>query len=582
MTERIAEQLVELAKRRGFFFQASDAYGGVAGFYTFGPHGATLKRNIEDAWRDRFAIAAGHQEVDAPTVMPEPVFEASGHLDGFDDMLVECPNCGQSHRADHLIEDATELEDAEALPTEQAETLIETHDLTCPTCGATLAGQPVEQFNLMFGTNIGPGSSAPGYLRPETAQGIFVEFPRLKEYARGKLPFGVTQIGRAYRNEISPRRSIIRVREFTQAELELFIDPERDQPDLATVGDVSLSLYPIDQQESEDGKVLDRTVEEAVAEGLIESEWIAYYLGVARQWYAAIGVDMERFRFRQHLPGERAHYATDCWDAEAYVAGDWVELSGFSTRGSYDLRRHDEHSDESFTVFRQYDEPITKTQPTVDPDMSALGPAFGSAATAIANALEKRAQQEPEAFQSGTSISVDVDGEIYTVPIEHTGFEITEVTEAGEHIYPEVIEPSFGIDRIVYTILEHAYQQDEVDGEQRTYLSLPPAIAPTTVGVFPLVDNDGLPERATEIVTELREAGLAVTYDESGAIGRRYRRQDEIGTPFCVTIDHDTLEEETVTIRDRDSTAQVRVPTAELTRILRDLRDGLVHFEELT
>ncbi len=233
-------------------------------------------------------------------------------------------------------------------------------------------------------------------------------------------------------------------------------------------------------------------------------------------------------------------------------------------------------------MFRQYDEPITKTQPTVDPDMSALGPAFGSAATAIANALEKRAQQEPEVFQSGTSISVDVDGEIYTVPIEHTGFEITEVTEAGEHIYPEVIEPSFGIDRIVYTILEHAYQQDEVDGEQRTYLSLPPAIAPTTVGVFPLVDNDGLPERATEIVTELREAGLAVTYDESGAIGRRYRRQDEIGTPFCVTIDHDTLEEETVTIRDRDSTAQVRVPTAELTRILRDLRDGLVHFEELT
>ena len=220
-----SEKLVELAKRRGYFFRTAGVYGGVGGFYTFGPHGAALKDNVERTWRDRFAVAEGHLEVDSPTIMPEPVFEASGHLAGFDDMLVECPDCGESHRADHVVEDATDVEDAESLPVEEVEDLITAHALVCPGCGAGLAGQAVEAFNLMFETKIGPGDAQPGYLRPETAQGIFVEFPRLREYARNTLPFGVAQIGRAYRNEISPRRSIIRTREFTQAELELFVDP---------------------------------------------------------------------------------------------------------------------------------------------------------------------------------------------------------------------------------------------------------------------------------------------------------------------------------------------------------------------
>jgi glycyl-tRNA synthetase len=201
------EALTELAVRRGFFFGANGAYGGTAGFYTFGPQGAALKRNLEEAWRDRFTRQEGNREIEAPTVMPEAVFEASGHLDGFDDMLVACPECGASHRADHLVEDATDVEDAEAMGADAVETLIADHDITCPACGTPLAGEPVEDFNLMFATDIGPGDSQPGYLRPETAQGIFVEFPRLKEYARGTLPFGITQIGPAYRNEISPRSS---------------------------------------------------------------------------------------------------------------------------------------------------------------------------------------------------------------------------------------------------------------------------------------------------------------------------------------------------------------------------------------
>ncbi|MEF8976404.1 MAG: glycine--tRNA ligase [Halapricum sp.] len=579
--------VVELAKRRGFFIQSAGAYGGVSGFYTFGPRGAALKQNVEDTWRERFTIQEGNMEVDAPTVMPEPVFEASGHLAGFDDMLVECPECGESHRADHIVEDNTDIEEAESLPIEEVEEIVAEYELVCPTCGTGLAGQAIQNFNLMFETNIGPGSSSPGYLRPETAQGIFVEFPQLAEYARNQLPFGVTQIGRAYRNEISPRKSLLRVREFTQAELELFIDPEEDEPTLESVADVEAPFYPADEQESDDGEIMELTIGEAVEEGVVADPWIAYYLGIAKQWYESIGVDMDRFRFRQHLPGELAHYAADCWDAEGEVDGDWIELAGFAYRGDYDLSKHEAHSDEEFTIFKQYDEPITVERPTVDPDMSYLGPEFGGDAAAVADALESLAERDPDAFE-GEAVTVETGGESYTVPIEKTGFAVEEVTESGEHITPHVVEPSLGIDRALYTVVDHCYREDEIDGEARTYLELPPAVAPTTVGVFPLMDRDGLAEQATEIVDDLRAAGLSVTYDDSGAIGRRYRRQDEIGTPFCVTVDYDTLGEGddpelegTVTVRERDTTAQRRVEIDELPGTLTALRDGALTFDDL-
>lgn len=566
----MSEELVELAKRRGYFFPATGAYGGTAGFYVYGPQGAALKRNLLDAWRECFITQEGHMEIDAPTVMPEDVFEASGHLDGFDDMIVECPECETSHRADHLVEDATDIEDAEAVPIPEVEDLIAEHDLQCPNCGASLAGVDVSAFNLMFGTNIGPGSSSPGYLRPETAQGIFVEFPRLKEYARNQLPFGVGQIGRAYRNEISPRRSIIRVREFTQAELEHFIDPEADEPPLSRVANVEVPLYSAAAQESDDGageEVETMTVGAAVEAGLVD-DWIAYYLGVAANWYERIGVDMDRFRYRQHPPNELSHYSSDCWDAEVELDGNWIELTGFSYRSDYDLSKHGEHSDEEFTIFKQYDEPITVERPSVDPDMSVLGPEFGGAATEITEELERLAQEDPDAFD-GETVTVSVEDEEYAVPVEATGFSVEEVTESGEHITPHVIEPSFGIDRLIYTVLEHAYREDEIDGEPRTSLSLQSEIAPTTVGVFPLMAKDGLDDRAQDVAQSLRTAGFTVTYDDSGAIGRRYRRQDEIGTPYCVTVDYESLEGDTVTVRERDSTEQERIAVDELGAHLR-------------
>ena len=509
--------------------------------------------------------------------MPEPVFEASGHLEGFDDMLVECSECGESHRADHLVEAVTDIEDAEALPGEEVAGLIADNEIACPACGTPLAGEPVEDFNLMFATDIGPGDAQPGYLRPETAQGIFVEFPRLKEYARGNLPFGITQIGPAYRNEISPRGGLLRLREFTQAELEQFIDPEEDEPPLDRVRDVDVRLYPATEQEAEDGDYVETTVGEAIDDGVIGSPWVGYYLGIAKEWYERVGVDTDRFRFRQHLAGERAHYAADCWDAESEVDGDWVEIAGFSYRSDYDLSKHGEHGDDSFTVFKRYDEPKTVERATVDPDMSVLGPEFGGDAGAVAEALETLAERDPDAFD-GETVSVDVNGKTRDVDVDVANFSVEETTESGEHITPHVVEPSFGVGRTVQTLLAHAYREDEVDGETRTFLSVEPEIAPQDAAVFPLVTNDDrLVELADRVASDLRAAGLAVAYDDSGSIGRRYRRQDEVGTPFCVTVDRDGIEgdgPDTVTVRERDSAAQVRVPADELAGELAALRAG--------
>ena len=581
MVENENKKLVELAKRRGFFSQTAEAYGGVAGFYTFGPEGAELKRNIEDLWRERFNTKEGHREIEAPTIMPKPVFEASGHLDGFDDMIIECPECQNSIRADHLVEDNTEIEEAESFPTDRVEEIISENELVCPECDHDLSGIKVDDFNLMFETNIGPGSSNPGYLRPETAQGIFTEFPRFKEYMRNQLPFGITQIGKSYRNEISPRKSIIRVREFTQAELEHFIDPQEDEPRLEKVEDVELVLYPISEQEKEEGEKIRLTVGEAVEEEIITSDWIAYYLGVAKKWYDRIGIDMNRFRFRQHLKGERAHYASDCWDAESEVDGDWIEITGFAYRGCYDLKKHQEHSGENFEIFKEYDETRTEKVAKINPDMSWLGPTYGDHASDIIEELETLLDKDTEIFEREEELRIQIDEKTFNVPVDKLNFLIDEEEKIGESILPQVVEPSFGIDRILYSVLDHAYEEDEVDGENRTVLKLEPEVAPMEVAVFPLMTKEGMGEKAREIADELREAGLSVKHDDSGNIGRRYRRQDEIGTPFCVTVDHETLEEDTVTVRERDSTDQIRVALDELEEFIEELVNGEREFSSI-
>lgn len=567
--DNISEKVAELSKRRGFFFQTSDSYGGVGGFQTFGPEGAELKRKIENSWRETFSRELGHREIEAPTIMQEEVFRASGHLDGFDDMIIECPECDKSTRADHLVEDNTDVEEAEGFSTDQIEALIQEHELVCPGCYEDLSDVEVDDFNLMFETSIGPGSSQKGYMRPETAQGIFTEFPRLKQYERNQLPFGITQIGKAYRNEISPRKGLVRVRELTQAELEHFIDPEEDEPPISEVKDVELNLFSRERQESGDDPVR-MTVKQAVEKDVVESEWIAYYLGIARKWYQEIGVDMERFRFRQHQNDELSHYASDCWDAETDIGGEqeeWLEITGFAYRGCYDLSNHAEHSgdEKDFRIFKEYDEPRTVERKTVNPDMGYLGPEFGDKAGEIADKLEKLADNRPEVFEED-DVTVELNGEDIKVPSEKCNFKNEEIEKTGEHILPHVVEPSFGIGRALYTVLVHSYDEDEIDGEERRVLRLNDEVAPTEVAVFPMMDKDGMAEKAESIADKLRDSGFSVKYDNTGDIGKRYRRQDEVGTPYCVTIDYETLEDEpeTVTIRDRDSTEQERVRVSQL------------------
>lgn len=572
MSNSEQKEIMELAKRRGFFSQTAEAYGGVAGFYTFGPEGAELKRKLENSWRETFSKGLGHREIEAPTIMPEAVFKASGHLDGFDDMIIECPECSATHRADHIVEDNTDIEEAEGFSTDKVAELITENNLVCPECETELSGVEVNEFNLMFKTNIGPGSSNPGYLRPETAQGIFTEFPRLKQYERNQLPFGITQIGKAYRNEISPRKGIVRVREFTQAELEHFIDPEEDVPNLERVKDIKLKLYPTDKQGT--GDYIECTVEKAVDKEIIANAWIGYYLGIAKQWYESIGIDMDRFRFRQHNEGERAHYATDCWDAETEVDGDWIEIAGFAYRGCYDLGKHDEHSEEDYKIFKEYEEPITREKETISPDMSYFGPEYGDQASEIIEELERLLDTKPEVFKEGEEIEIELDNENISVPVNKVNYEKEKVQEHGERILPHVAEPSFGVDRTIYSILAHSLEKDKVDGEERTVLHLEPEVAPTEVAVFPLMDKDDLSSKAETLAIRLRESGFSVSFDNTGNIGKRYRRQDEVGTPYCVTIDYETKEDSTVTIRERDTTEQIRVQIEDVSETLGELLNG--------
>lgn len=644
-----AVELMAMLKRRGFVKPAYELYGGVAGFYDYGPLGQGLKRRFEDLWRQHYIVEEGFGEVSTPTVAPEAVFEASGHLDQFDDVLVECPACGAGARADHMLEDelarlvdqleedadalADETDDADALeeirqaalerldetleevehepgeatvrtllaapeageePPEERTveagpfelralpTAFEVEDtrtgdivlggaVRCPSCEEDLVEDAdVGPFNLMFGTRIGPGSGERGYLRPETAQGLFMNMPWLYRYHREQTPFGAVQIGRAYRNEISPRGGLIRLREFWQAEAEVFVDPEdKSHPRFDEVADTDLLLVPAE------GEPLETTLERAVEKGVVANEQVAWYMWRTLRVLTEAGVDEERLRFRQHEADEMAHYATDCWDAEVRsIRHGWVECVGIADRGCYDLEAHQRDSNASMEAFRRYDEEIEREVTRVEPDMSELGPRFKGRAGEVAEAIR---ELDPDAAREAETLEVDVGAETVEVPAE--AFEVVDETEVvhGERFLPHVIEPSYGMDRILYAVLEHAWNTDE----ERDRLELPPHMAPVQVGVLPLVGKDGLPERAREIETQLRDRGLVTVRDEGGSIGRRYARLDEVGTPLAVTVDHETIEEGTVTVRERDSQEQVRVPVDGLADRLVDLVEGRAPFEAL-
>lgn len=427
------DKLTPLCKRRGFIFQSSEIYGGLGSCWDYGPLGVELKRNIKEAWWR--SVAQERDDVvglESSILMHPQVWSASGHVSGFTDPLVECKRC-------HLRWRAEEVKDGK-----------------CPSCGGELTEPRL--FNLMFKTFMGVVEDDADviYLRPETAQGMFVDFQNVLTSTRRKLPLGIAQIGKAFRNEITPGNFIFRTREFEQMELEFFVKPGTDE------------------------------------------EWFRYWVDERFQWYLNLGLNQENLRLRQHGKDELAHYARDCYDIEYLFPMGWSELEGIANRGDFDLVQHAKHSKQELSYFDE---------------------------------------------------------------------------ETGEHIVPYVIEPSGGVDRSALAFLVDAYDEEQDKEEVRVVLRLHPALAPIKVAVLPLSRREKLVELARQIYSQLRKS-FVTEYDDSQSIGRRYRRQDEIGTPFCVTVDFESLDDGQVTIRERDGMKQIRLPIEELQSVLRDKLGG--------
>ncbi len=457
------EDFFQVLRRRGFVWGPSpEIYGGVSGFYSYGPMGALLKRNVEDYLRKEFR-KRGFWEVEGPTVNPEIVWIASGHVERFVDPVTRCEKCGKEWRADKLLEEALGETVSTTDPEELTE-LIRKHNIRCPECGGELSG--VYEFNLMLKTEIFGGKTA--YLRPETATVTYLLFPQLYQAMRKKLPLQVFQIGRAYRNEISPRKFLLRQREFTQAEAQTFVVEEPK----VRIPEGSMRVWPAGEDE--------REVDYSDLTSVTRTGSPYYVLHLIWAWEITRKVlPEERLRFRQHADSEKAHYALDAWDLEFKTERfGWVEVCGVHDRGTYDLSRHQEYSGDS----------------------------------------------------------MEVDGKV-----------------------PRILEIAFGVDRLLYSVLESSY----TDLPNTKGFAFPPFLAPVKVAVFPLVKKEEFTSRAREIYEKLLPHMPAI-YDESGSIGRRYARSEEVGVPFAVTVDGQTLEDGTVTVRERDTGKQVRIHEKEL------------------
>lgn len=467
------DKVIKLALERGFYFPSCEMYNNSpAGFWEYGPNGVSLKNKFLELWRRELVRRDNMMEIDGSQIMAKSVFEASGHLASFADPIVKCTKCGSTFRADRMISESCSVVIPESADLVEFDDVIVKNGIVCPRCQGAL--DKTKKFNMMFRVGIGPeGEDA--YLRPETCQSIFVDFPRLYKTMRGKLPMGVAQVGKSFRNEISPRQSLLRLREFYQAEIEVFCNPERlhDASKLERVKDVTLR---IDNREI--------TCSEAVDDGVLPNEFIAYYVGILTEFYQKTGISMERSRFRKLGEKEKAFYASVAFDFEVETTIGWLELVACNYRTDYDLSGHAEHSGESFQV---------------------------------------------------------MDGD--------------------QRVLPHVFEISMGIDRSLYCILEHSLMED--DENNRTVLSLKPYLAPRHVGVLSLVKKDGLREKTDSIHEDLNRK-YDTFLDHAGAIGRRYRRLDEVGCPFAITVDHQTLQDDTVTLRDRDTMKQRRISLSDL------------------
>ena len=493
------EEMATFCKRKGYVYPSSEIYGGIAGFYDFAHLGVELKNNIKKEWWAAFV----HQRddivgIDGSIITNPMVWKASGHIDGFTDVLVDCKKCGSRFRADTLLEDKLKIETA-GISIEEIGKKIKDNKVKCPKCGSEL-DQP-KKFNLMFATNVGPvqTSASVAYLRPETAQVIFTNFRLVQENARLKLPFGIAQIGKSFRNEISPRDFLFRMREFEQMEIEYFVNAEKQNecPFIDEVMDYELNVFSAEMQ-NHNKKMERMPIKECLSKKIIKTRWHAYWLVKMHKWFVELGASPEHFRIRQHVKDELSHYALDTWDLEYEFPFGWKELQGLSNRTDFDLKQHMEHSKTDLSIFDE---------------------------------------------------------------------------ETKKKILPHVIcEPSQGVERAFLVFMFDAYHFDK--SRDNVVLKLHPKLAPVKIGVFPLVSNKKeLVEKAKEIHNELRKEWTC-TFDVSGSIGRRYARADEIGVYACITVDFESLEDDDVTIRSRDTTEQVRVKIKDLKDVIGKFLNG--------
>ncbi|MBT3861656.1 MAG: glycine--tRNA ligase [Nitrosopumilus sp.] len=475
------EEVMKLALERGFYFPSCEVYSDAnAGFWEYGPSGVSLKNKFLELWRRELIRRDGMMEIDGSQIMSKSVFEASGHLGNFADPIIKCTKCNSTYRADRTIAEITNIEIPESADLEEFDNAILENKIKCPKCKGDFG--TTKKFNMMFKVGIGPQEEE-AYLRPETCQSIFVDFPRLFKTMRGKLPLGIAQVGKSFRNEIAPRQSLLRLREFYQAEIEVFCNPKKlnDVEKFTEIENTTIRIQT-------DSEPISMTCKEALESGTVPNKFVAYYLGILTEFYEKTGIDISKSRFRKLGDKEKAFYAEVAFDFEVETTIGWLELVACNYRADYDLSSHAKMSKEKF-----------------------------------------------------------------------------EVMDNDEKVLPHVFEISMGIDRSLYTILEHSLKKDQE--HERMVLSLKPYLSPIHVGILSLVKKDGLKEKTDEIFLNIKRKYDAFL-DHSGAIGRRYRRLDEVGSPFAITVDHQTLEDNTVTIRKRDSMEQSRVKISEIDSIL--------------
>ncbi|XP_014825413.1 PREDICTED: glycine--tRNA ligase [Poecilia mexicana] len=597
-------KMEDTLKRRFFYDQAFAIYGGVSGLYDFGPVGCALKNNILQVWRQHFIQEEQILEIDCTMLTPEPVLKTSGHVEKFADYMVKDVKNGECFRADHLLKAHLQklMSDKKCAAEKKAEMesvitqldnysqqeltdLFVKYNVKSPTTGNELTA-PIS-FNLMFQTSIGPGGNMPGYLRPETAQGIFLNFKRLLEFNQGKLPFAAAQIGNSFRNEISPRSGLIRVREFTMAEIEHFVDPnEKVHPKFSSVADLDIMLYSSKAQTSGQSAHIMR-LGDAVEQGVINNSVLGYFIGRIYLYLTKVGVAKDKLRFRQHMDNEMAHYACDCWDAETKTSYGWIEIVGCADRSCYDLKCHARATKVPLVAEKPLKEPKTVNVVQFEPNKGAIGKAYKKDAKLAMEYLavcdECFIAEQEQLLNDNGEFTIETEGKTFTLTKDMVGVKRFQKTLHVEEVVPSVIEPSFGIGRIMYTIFEHTFHIREGD-EQRTYFSFPATVAPYKCSVLPLSQNQEFMPFVKELSEAMTKNGVSHKVDDSsGSIGRRYARTDEIGVAFGITIDFDTVNKtpHTATLRDRDSMRQIRAEVDKLPVIVRDLANGTLTWAEV-